>query len=300
MIRRNFKRFFAAKNAGLPDTGNPLFPRPTQSRKYWWWGMVSVMLLTLVVTGVTALMYGPFLDLQTITIKGTTTLSPDHISAAIRQEFALRNSLIFPNKHRWFFNEARAESELMSAFPLKSVSVARVGSGLQIDVTEDVFMVALRSGEEVYFLNPQGAVLRVATPEEKAAVLVKLGVVPAPADGQTALAVLQPDMPTIQDKLAVPRASGDQLFNAEVIANLIAFNQGLRTQGIKVKEFESDNVSLPWFSVTSDRPYLILFDAEKDPAQQLAVLQAVATELSASGEETRYIDVRFGTRVYVR
>ena len=281
MIRRNFKRFFAAKNAGLPGVGNPLFPKPKPANKYFWPAVGGLVASTLTVTGLAALIYGPYLQLDSIIINGTTTLTPDNISLKLKEELATRHYLILPNGHQWFFEAEKAEAMLQSNFPLKSVEIQKVGDTLTVNLVEDIFMVAFKSGEELYFVNPDGAILRVATPEEKAA-------------------ALPPLMPTIREKTAAPRAVGDQLFRPGMVSNLLAFDQGLKAQGIATSEFVSDDVSLPWFTVTSDKPYAILFDALRDVNEQLTVLKLVADEYATAEDPLSYIDVRFGTRVYTR
>lgn len=292
-------RFFEAKSYGLHETSNPLFPRAPQKRR--WWPIVTVILfLALSIAGLGVAVYGPYFNLTAVTIDGVVTLKVDDIRFQVEQEFANNNWLILPNRHQWFFNTKKAEADLSEHFPLASVQVTREGSTVHVTLVEDVFMVAFRSGEAVYFLDPTGIVLREATPEEKAAVLVKVGAVAAPADSQTILATLQADMPVLKDKTGAVYAPGDLVFSELKLDNILTFNAGLKNQGIYVHEFVSDDVQVPWFSITSDQDYLILFDAAKDPAEQLEVLAAVRQEYLTDTKHPSYIDVRFGTRVYVK
>ncbi len=292
-------RFFEAKAYGLQDAGNPLFPRKESFRKFWVIAGVAIAIVSTIV-GLSMLVYGPYLRFQSIDVTGTVTLSTDELAMTVRQELATKNYWILPNDHRWFFDKSHTEIVLKDSFPLKSATIVKDGATLKVEVVEDVFMIAFRSGDLVYFLDPNGVIIREATPEEKATVLVRLGEVPAPAEGERGLAVLQTDTPVIREKTAIDHVVGDQVFNDVMIENIIQFGDGLRSLGTLPKEFVSENVELPWFAITSNKAYLILFDALENVDTQLTVLKTVTDEYFATQESPHYIDVRFGNRVYVR
>lgn len=292
-------RFFEAKAYGLHDTSNPLFPRQREVARRWWPWLCLLMFISLGVGGLAALIYGPYLSIRTVEIFGTTTLHPEDLSLKVREGLSQKNFLILPNSHQWFFNTQRAEQTLLDNFPLKSAEVIKDGATVRVTVAEDIFLVALHAGDEVYLLDPSGKVLRVAEPAEKAAVLLKIGAVEAPADGQE-LAPLHNDMPVIRDKMETVRSTDEQLLDSEKIDNLIKFSEGLHKLGITSKEFVSDDLKLDWFAVTSDKDYLLLFDATKDVDEQLEVLKAIMDQFLVNDEKPGYIDLRFGTRVYVR
>jgi len=293
-------RFFEAKAYGLQDPGNPLFPRKESSKKLWTI-VCLLMAVALVIAGLAVLVYGPYLRLQTIEVTGTVILSPADIRNTLEQELTNKNFWIFPNDHRWFFATKNTELALAESYPLKSAVITQQGPTLHVAVKEDIFMIAFRSGEEVYFLDPNGLITRVAAPEEKAAVLVRIGAVPAPAAGEGGLAILQTDIPVLREKTATDHVVGDLVFNDVMIENIIQFGEGLRRLGTTPKEFVSDGLDLPWFAVTSDKDYLILFDALESVDTQLTVLEALTDEYFATQESLpRYIDVRFGTRVFIR
>lgn len=290
-------RFFEAKAHGSQGMGNPLFPRKESPKSRWPW-IIAVMLATGVVTSIAGIVYGPYFEIETIEVNGTVTLAPEDIDAELQKQLLLKRLFVLPNSHRLFFDAASAEVMLQKNFPLKSVDIQKNGSTLTVVIEEDIFMVAFRSGEAIYWLDPTGKIIRVAEPNEMAAVLTKVGV--SVPEG-TSLAVINNDMPVIQEKTATERLPDEQVVTEVVIDNVIAFSHGLRSVGINPNEFVSDDIGLPWFTVTSDKPYTILFDATKDVNTQLSVLKAVVEERFATpGDVPRYIDVRFGNRVYVR
>jgi cell division septal protein FtsQ len=293
-------RFFEAKAHGLQAPGNPLFPRKESSKKLWI--LVGILCLLAVIIAVGAAgVYGPYLSLREVKIEGAVTLSSDDLEAKVREQFSERRFLILPSDHRWFFNPRVSETALFENFPLKSAEIQKQGATLLVAIVEDISMVALRSGDDIYFLDPKGTVIRLAEGPEKAAVLVMIGEADAPGDGQGGLAVIQTDMPVIREKTATVHELGAQLFSESQIDNIIQFSEGLRQLGTRPKEFVSDSPELPWFAVTSDKEYLILFDANESVETQLAVLETVTEEYLATQEgKPRYIDVRFGTRVYIR
>ncbi|MDQ5952746.1 MAG: hypothetical protein QG626_875, partial [Patescibacteria group bacterium] len=108
------------------------------------------------------------------------------------------------------------------------------------------------------------------------------------------------DMPIFKDKLSTIHSPGDSVLSTQKIENVLTFQQGLKDLGIEAHEFVSDDLALPWFAVTSNQSFLILFDAVKDPAEQIQVLQAIMADYLSATEKPGYIDVRFGTRVYIK
>lgn len=292
-------RVFAAKARGVNELSNPLFPRKPGFNKMWLGlgaglGILAVIIATFVV------IYGPYFKLSEVEVVGTISLSTDELRESLASDLKRQRFLILPNNHAWFFDKTAATENLLSTFPLKHAELLVVGSKVTLTVEEDITMVVLRSGEEVYFIDPSGKVLRVAEPDEKAAVLVEIGAVPAPEAGQGGMATLQPGFPTIRQKVATTYVENDQVFRAEVVSGVIAYNAALRAIGLHPNEFVSDDASLPWFAITSDQEYLILFDATNDIDTQVAVLQAVTNEYLTAEETPRYVDVRFGSRVFIR
>lgn len=299
MRRRNFTRFFEAKAYGLHETSNPLFPRKENPKRIW--PLLAVIsFLAVIIGGLAFAVYGPYLRIESVKVDGAVTLSADDIERVVRDQLSLRNYGFLPNDHRWLFRTQQAKSRLLESFPLEFIDIETSGATARVVIEEDVFMVAFRSGDEVYFLDPTGKVLRAADPIEKATVLVKIGAVPYP-EGEGELAALHADMPVLREKNAATHQPGDQIFHEAIIENILVFSDELRVMGIDPTEYISDDVLLPWFTVTSDKEYTILFDATKDVGLQATVLKTVLDEHFATQEDLPgYIDVRFGTRVYVR
>ncbi len=297
MKRRNFMRFFAAKDHGLQAPGNPLFPKKEKRSVPWFLiGIISAVTV-FVIAGIVAI-YGPWLRVQEIVVEGVVTLPVADIEAPAQQVMAGRRFNFLPPDHRWFVKQQEIAQRLRDTLPLKSATVTTSGSQLRITVVEDVFLIAFRSGDTLWFLDRSGAVLREATPEEKAVVLIRLG--EAEASSSVALPPLNPVMPIITDKGAAPRAVGDLIYDTEVITHVVAFDEGLRGLLVTPKFYETENPEEPWFTVRSDKSYAILFDAAQDPKSQLSILKTVFDEYFATQPEARYVDIRFGQRVYIR
>ena len=290
-------RFFEAKEHGLQTTSNPLFPHK-ERRRTPWGIIIGVVVVTFAVAAVILAIFGPWLRVRTVTVSGNVTVPSSDIERVAREVATGNRFVVLPADHQWFIDEKKIEEQLRNAFPLKSLDVTTQGNTIQITVVEDVFMIALRSGDSVLFLDRMGKVMRETTPEEKAALLVRLGEAQAPSDIQ--LPVLNPAMPIIRDTGSRPRTVGEGVFSAEVMNNVVAFDEGLRKLSIVPSQYENENPEEPWFTVRSDKPYALLFDAEQDAAEQLAVLKTVLDEYFATQPEARYVDVRFGHRVYVK
>lgn len=298
MKRRNFMRFFAAKDHGLQTPGNPLFPHKEKPSRRLWVLIALIVLATFLIAAGIAVVFGPWLRIREVVVTGAVTLPVEDIRVPAEQILTGRRFLILPANHRWFVKKHDMGTRLQQTLPLKSASVTTQGSQLQIDVVEDVFLIAFQSGDVMWFLDRSGVVLREATPEEKAVLLIRLG--EAEASPDIALPPLNPVMPIIKDKSAAPRVAGDGVYTAEIITNLVVFDEGLRGLMVRPKLYETEDPEEPWFTVRSDKPFAILFDAAQPPRQQLAILKTVFDEYFATEQEVRYVDIRFGQRVYIR
>jgi hypothetical protein len=300
MRRRNFIRFFEAREYATAESNNPLFPVTRRWTHLWPVFAVGLIVLSFVVA-MGVVIFGPALKLRAITIEGTTTLDPTLLEASVRAQFQHQAVGIFPGDQRWFFRPLVTERNLLEDFPLKTVSVIAQADHVHVKVVEDISMIALRSGDHVYIINPDGKIIREASPEELQAVLEKAqtGLSPALEAGQRAL--IQADMPIIREQQPGAHALDDQVFDHATILAIIQFSDGLSAQGLIPREFIREDDQASWFSVTSDQEYVVMFDAEQDIATQLTVLKTVLEQYFATQEDKpKYIDVRFGTRVYTR
>lgn len=268
-------RVFEAKAYGLHETRNPLFPVLTPSRRLWPM-ILAIVVLCLLVVGIWALAFGPYFRFQKIEVNGAVTLSPTEISAVVKQDLQRKKWLLLSNGQRWFYTQEGSEAMLMSSFPLESVNIVTHGNVIEITIVEDIFLVGLKINDQTLVLNTEGRVIE------------------SPAN-------LPAEAPFIRDKTNSPRQVGDQVFAENTIAGVIEFTDGLRRAHIQPQEFVSDDPGLTWFTVTSDQDYVILFDASRDIAEQLQLLETILDEfLTTQDTMPSYIDVRFGSRVYVR
>ncbi len=297
MRRRNFAHAFEAKTYEFQPGSNPLFPKKPRRVHLGWLAVLSLV-AAVVVTGLSALIYGPWFRIETVTVQGTVTLNPNDISALAKQDLEGNHFLILPKSHRWFYSEDKLEQRLNENFLLDSVEVKQKRGELNISITEDVSMLALVSGDQIYLLNRQGKIIRAANENEAVTVQIRLGSEPQ-AEGPTP-APLLPNMPIIKDLSTTTYAADQEVYPSQIIENLLSFYEKLADMSIQTKVMESDSTQLSWFTVISDLPYEILFDAGRDIQEQSAALEAVRTEYFATQDEIDYIDVRFGERVYVK
>ena len=285
MLRRNFIRFFEAKSYDQLAGSNPLFRRQTHLRTNWVWLAGGLVGASLIAAGV-FIVYGSHFRLTTVQVHGAAMLSDEHLRDSVQGQLSKNRLLILPNHHKWLFNISEAEATLIKDFPLQSVDIQTSGSIVNVTVVEDVFMLMLKSGDQIFLLDTAGNILRTADQTEKAEIVNNTGA--------------YADMPVLRESISVDHAIGEQLFSDEILRNVISFYAGLKAYNLQVLEFMTDDITLPWFTVSLDRDYVVLFDATQNVDTQLTVLKTVIDDRFTNTEQPRYIDVRFGNRVYVR
>jgi hypothetical protein len=152
----------------------------------------------------------------------------------------------------------------------------------------------------VYLLNRDGKVIRTANENETKAILFKAGEIDLTVEEQAGLPELLTNMPILFDKLGHAYTVEQSIYTPEVIDNLIQFNSGLVNLDIQPQELIIEDSQLTWLAVNSDQPWQIYFEAGKNPQEQLTILKAILDDYFATQDSIKYIDVRFGNRVYVK
>lgn len=285
MLRRNFIRFFEAKSYDQLAGGNPLFRRQTHVHKNWVWLAGGLVGASIIVAGV-FIVYGSHFRLTTVQIHGAAMLSDEHIRDSVQEQLSQNRFLVLPNHHKWLFNIPEAETTLIKNFPLHSVDIQTSGSIVSVTVVEDVFMLIFKSGDQIFLLDTAGNILRSADQTERTEIINNSGA--------------YADMPVLRESISIDHTIGEQLYSDEILRNVISFSAGLKAYNLQVLEFKTDDITLPWFTVSLDRDYVVLFDATQNVDTQLTVLKTVIDDRFTNTEQPRYIDVRFGNRVYVR
>lgn len=290
--QRNFLRAWHAKQYDGRPRKNPLFP-DRESLPRMKVAIFVVASCVCVIGGFIGLIFAPFLTIQTIEIRGLTTLPAPEIETIINVQRGERRWLFAPQNNVFIFDQKDLVQHLMSVYQFEELSVEREGRVLVIHAKERILEIALKSGAKTYFLGVDGALIRETSLEEYKALDVRLGLT-TPTEGEVLLQ-LQPTMPIIIDQSAQepPAVSQDR------IEALLALNERLLQQNITPVTYTFTNMNEHWTRVQTAQGYAILIDVTAKIASQLATLDVILNE-AGSPVPYEYVDVRFGDHVYVK
>lgn len=288
--QRDFLRLRHAKAHVDGTLKNPLFLKIKTPR--WRVGAAVIFSGFTIVTAIIGVTYIPFLQLGDVTVNGTVTLDPNQIQQKVTEHIA-RARLPFSSSTNIYFSRLnRLENAIMSEFPLQSVSIQRNGRSLNIEVTERVTTIALRTKEKTVMLDITGTYVRDATLEESRAIDIRIGTAAATPD--EIVMMLQPDMPVVVN---TQNEAVTEVAQAAATA-YIALTEALPIHGMHAIALYIDGLDAPYVRIDTTAEYDIYADISfRSVEEQLQALHAVisANDFVAPQE---YIDLRFGAYVY--
>jgi hypothetical protein len=290
--QRNFLRLRHAKAHDDGTLKNPLFLKIKTPR--WRIGAAVVGGIVAFTAACIGATYIPVLQLQTVAVHGTITLSPEDIEHVVRNHIASARLPLCSRTNVYFTRLASLEDDVMTRFPLQSVTITRQGQMLDIALLEKVTTIALRTKEKTVMLDVTGAYVRDATAEESRAIDIRIGsATPAPDE---LIITLQPDMPIIMN------AHNDSItaLSASSTAVFIALAQQLPINGMHATAFYIDGLDAPFVRIDTTEGYDLYVDIGLRTVEEQ--MKALHTIVTAEGfvPPSKYIDLRFGAYVYMK
>ncbi len=294
MKHRNFTRSFHVRSYSGRRLRNPFFSHePTQYNPI------------LVVTGVIAVflllaagfLYAPFLRYDNIRIDGLTTLSADTVRQTAESIVDHQKFLIVPGNHVIFLPHRTLIQTLNTQYNFANLVLEREGATLVIRTEERITQIAWIAGDVTYLVDLAGIAVSEADEATRLAITARQTVQAADAVATQAPG-LQPTMPVLVNSNADPVTLGQTVFSADKLANILILDKALRERGIIPLDYTFDEAQAPWTTVRTATAGLLI-DVTKDIVEALTMFDAFRDEREESLDTLRYIDLRFGNRIYI-
>lgn len=282
---------------------NPYFQAPRGDRRPWKrYGLIAGA--TALAVGVIYLFgFAPFWNIKNVRVQGLQFMAGDEIVAAANKELDGHRYLLFPERNRLFFNAGHLTAVLDQQFSFESLAVSVKGDTVMIAVKERVSQVLWMTGDQAFFVDVAGTVIR-ALPADDAALLVWHGSTQPslnsqPVEGPYPRIAYLSSLPLIVNKDEKIVTAGEKVLTDKGIAGMIAMNSQLADHGLPATTFGVEHADSVWADTKLLTGFDVLFDTTQDAATQVGYLMTVL-EKEADRSSIDYIDVRFGDHVYIK
>ncbi len=288
-LKRQHKRSYRAK-----QFRNPYFK--TKPKRFGWWKHALAVLV--IIGAVVGILYGlssiSWLKITDVTVNDLPTIQESEIIETAWEQIHKRRLFVFPQDSRVFLDEDALYERIWDNFSLSELSIERDGHTLNISATERLTSLVWLSEEHWGLLDLDGSVIRDLTDEE----MLYLTFRSETGEGTLESASIDPQVPVVLNLSGAEFSEGQGTVAGEMIENVIAFDEAVRTIGLTpiVYEIESDDTN--WLRLNTEN-FDVLFDAEGDVDEQVEGLSVIMKEYEDL-EALEYIDVRFGNHVYLK
>lgn len=236
----------------------------------------------------------PQLQLRTVEVAGDRKASRGAIVALINAQLDATRFGILPQRQFLWFDAAAAARQLRQQLGLASVEVTRRWPGtVLVTIHEPAAALVWVSGSQGYYVNDQGQVTAPVSADD--ALQLEQGSVRVFRHP----AVAQP-VPVVYDLANQPPVSGHPVVPPATLAFLLAVNARLADRAVvAISHYQVDAVERRVVAVT-EGGWQIIFSSDRGVGEQLASLQTVLARSIKDRSQLKYIDVRYGGKVYYR
>ncbi len=297
MKRRNFSRIQRLEEHGRGKFINPYFQhRNIRRTKRLRLLVAAFFVLTLAAP--VAVVASPLYRIKTITVAGLTTIPEQDVTAFVEAMLEKKRIGVFSQRNRIFLPVEVLKNELQQTYQFSQLAVDVNRTAIHVFVEEKISEVVWVTGDQMYFLDLDGTIVRELYTQERQQIDQRLGrelVDPLEETG----AVLAPTMPIIFDDSNTSVIVGTNPIQPITVSHVIDFDKGIRKLIIHPKTYGLPSQGTSWMRIDTDMAYDILFDATLDTEAQWEVLRSVLQGQEGLLAE-EYIDIRFGNRVFVK
>ena len=290
-----FQKF--QKKRYAPDRyKNPYFRR--KNKKNWWPIIVIVACIVLLVAGGVYLLRAGRFNIKNVQVQGTETIDPSNIVSITNQHLSKSKWWFFSNENIILFSKESLRNELNGKYAFETLEIERRDTSLVIRVDEKTSELLWYTEDIPHLIDLQGNVIRRLTEQE-------IGLLtPNREEGRenepSNKAKRLRSLPVFKDINNNSVDPGMSVLKQQEVENIFTFQKHLQAQNIGFREVQVDRLAGKWMSVLTDAGYRILFDPMGDMDQQAINLQTILRESVEQPQELKYIDLRFGDRVYVK
>jgi cell division septal protein FtsQ len=242
------------------------------------WGILAGVLLI----GFVVIMNTSWLTITTVVVEGNQRLAEPDIRAIVDQQFERRNVFGFSQRNLIALSKRQTVRQLAEVFPYTKFSINKdVPHTVRIKVKEPMVAALWRSSLGSWYINAEGVVV-------------------GPASTQSAVVTQDDELVILRDASGAEVQIGKSLITPTLIEFLSKLAEGIGAQtDLEIAEMRLDRPGADFVTVEAADGSEILFRVTDDPNVQINRLK-VLLETKIKDSRVRYIDLRFGDKIFYR
>ncbi len=269
-------------------------PRPVRRRLHIPVSVKLYGLALLLAGGIWWINQSPQLRLSSIEVVGNRTISRDAIAALINAQLDTARLGVLPQRNLLWFDADAAIAKLRQQFGFTAVEVLRRWPNtIRVTVHEPAATLVWVSGPQAYYVDEGGLVIAPVSPDD--ALSLEQGSVRVLRHP----AVAQP-VPVVYDLSNQPPNPGQAVTPLATLTLLLDLNQRLTGGTIAPVSHYQINGAERTLVVVTQGGWQIMFSLNRGVGEQIRSLQAVLDTSIKDQSKLKYVDLRFGGKVYYR
>lgn len=279
-------------------------PHFWQARKFKIYGLLTILAIIFLSYFI---FWSNLLKINKLEVTGTKNLDPAEIESIIHNQMTKSRFLVFSQSNILFFDSKMASEEVKKALVVNDIQIKkRPLKKLKIEVTEKTAQVVWITDNHYYYLDPNGLVVKEnlvaninlvegeAQTNSNEATAADLA-----GEAMIDLSVLDQSLPLVYDLTNSPVTVGKNILNPKLIETILYLKNKLPKPDLNIKNFQIPEPQGNDVQVVTDHGFDVYFDSQDSLDQQLANLSLVLRE-KVKDKKINYIDLRFGSRVYIK
>lgn len=275
------------------DYRNPYFSQKQKSKTPKRFKFYGFILIILIIVGLYFLNSADQLQIKNVEISGNEYIGSQGIKSVVSEQLAKKRWLFFSQSNIVFFNKSSVKKELLGAYLLDELKIKKkYPDTLDIQVKEKISALVWATGEEKYFLDLNGVVIRKITADD---------LIIQPGEGESD--IVRPEFssgqyPIIYDQDNEPVTIGQPALTDELVDFIIALSEELKeTADFDIAHYKTTQHPLEIILITKEG-WEARFKTDSSAKDQAELLSQILIEKVKNRSELEYIDLRFEGKVF--
>ncbi|MDO8489822.1 MAG: hypothetical protein Q7S47_00225 [bacterium] len=253
------------------------------------------------------------LDYIDVSMQGS--VDPSRIRSLLFQQMDARRNGVFSQKNIFVFDEKFAERSIRDAFVVDTFSLKKIfPNKLRVTLAAKPFRALWYTAGALYDVTTRGTIAGVVDPSRPSFFpkgILASSVMPQSVASSTPVVAVTPlrasthskeseneQVPIIVDEKNEPIQQDAPVLTDEELTYLLNLSRAVREQGVHYDYFLTSKKGVT-VQVVTNEGWRILTSNRENPFSQMEMVSKVVREkVAGDRKKLKYIDVRFGNRVY--
>ncbi len=276
------------------DFRNPYFGRKQKSNKS---GLAKILIpvfIIIIIFGVYFLNSAEQLQIKDVIVSGNEYINQSEIKSVILEQADKKRWLFLSQKNILFFSKNSAKKELTKKYYFEELKIKKkYFNTIEVSVKEKISSIIWISGEDKYYLDLSGVAFRKVTNTD---LVINAG------EGDTAL--IRPEVslnkyPVIYDLSNNPVTIGQPVISQNQAGFIVGISEELKNNSdFDISHYNISGPKSDEVTLVTNEGWEALFKISDSPENQSDLLLSVLYQKIKDRRNLKYIDLRFGDKVF--